>query len=171
MGAHGVDMGSVPENLAGAALQTLLGATTAVCRGNMDSAAWLVADAETSGLAESVLAISPVVVKHILSVPDPTVLEDDPGLLACEFGLACRGGGFPEGSGSVGALCILAAVGRIDPWDPACLFALGFAAAVPLWGAIASTWFAAERLAAAFGESATVATERICMQVAARLAA
>lgn len=168
---HGVNMSSVPENLAGAALQTLLGATTAVCRGQMDSAAWLVADAETSGLAESVLAISPVVVKHILAVPDPAVLEDDPGLLACEFGLACRGGGFPEGSGSVGALCILAAVGRIDPWDPACLFALGFAAAVPLWGAIASTWFAAERLATAFGESSTTATERICMQVAARLAA
>lgn len=163
-------MSSVPENLAGAALQTLLGATTAVCRGQMDSAAWLVADAETSGLAESVLAISPVVVKHILAAPDPTVLDGDPGLLACEFGLACRGR-FPEGSGSVGAMCILAAVGRINPWQPECLFALGFAAAVPLWGAVASTWFAAERFASAYGETSTTAAERICLQIAARLAA
>jgi len=168
---HGVNMSSVPENLAGAALQTLLGATTAVCRGQMDSAAWLVADAETSGLAESVLAISPVVVKHILAVPDPSVLEGDPGILACEFGLACRGGQFPDGSGSVGAMCILAAVGRIDPWEPEYLFALGFTAAIPLWGAIASTWFAAERLAAAYGESSTTAAERICLQIATSLAA
>ena len=162
-------MSPMSEHSAGAALQTLFGATTAVCRNQMDAAAWLVDDAQHAGLAETVLSISPVVVKRLLGVTDPDVIGGDPGLLTCEFGLACRGR-FPEGSGSVGSLCLLAAAGRIDPWDPACVFAIGVDVAVPVWGAVACTWFAAERFAHAVGEDAAIAAERICLQIAAHLA-
>lgn len=162
------DMSSSPENAAGFALQTLFGATTAVCRGEMDAASWLVADAEAAGAAEMVLSISPLVVKKLLGRIDPPLLDGDPGILTCEFGLACRGR-FPEGSGSIGSLCLLAAAGRIDPWKPECVFAIGLAATVPVWGAVASTWFAAERLAAAYGEDPATAAERICLQIAAQL--
>ncbi len=162
-------MSSVSENAAGLALQTLFGATTAVCRGEMDAASWLVADADSSGIAEAVLRVSPLVVKQLLGLIDPPVLVGDPGLLTCEFGLACRGR-FPAGSGSIGSLCLLAAAGRIDPWKPECVFSIGMAVTVPVWGAVACTWFAAERLACAFGQNPATAAERICLQIASQLA-
>ena len=134
----------------------------------MDAATWLVDDAAGSGLGEPVVSISPLITRQLLCRLDPHAFDDDPGLLTCELGLACRGR-FPEGSGSIGSLCLLAAAGRIDPWDPDCVFALGFTPDVPVWGAIASTWFATERVARFHGQEPGAVAERICLQIAASL--
>jgi len=164
------NMATTPDATRGAALQTLLGAAAAVCRGQMDAASWLVDDAADSGLAEPVLAICPTVTRHLLGRVGPHALGEDPGILSCELGLACRGR-FPEGSGSIGSLCLLAAAGRIDPWDPACVFALGFDVVVPVWGAVASAWFATERAATEHGRDPAAVAQRICLQIAASLSA
>jgi hypothetical protein len=149
------------------ALRTLFGATTAVCRGEMDAATWLVDDAAICGLADLIVSISPVATRTLLRLADRNVSSDDPTLLTDELGLACRDR-FPAGAGSIGALCLLAATGRIDPWEPRLVFDLGFADDVPVWGAVASTWFATERAAHEHRRDPVVIAERICLQLASR---
>jgi hypothetical protein len=159
---------AISSTAGGGALRSLLGAAAAVCRGEMDSAAWLVGDAEECGLSSAVLSISPVVVKCLLGGADPAMLAGDLGVLSCEFGLACRGR-FPSGTAMVGAMCLQAAAGRIDPWRPDLVLDLDLDDPVPVWGAVASTWFATEQLALAYGEPAVAASQRICMSIASRL--
>lgn len=131
----------------------------------MDAATWLVEDASVAGLAETIVAIAPVVSRRLLTRVESTDGATD---VVDEFGLAC-GGRFPSGTGSIGALCLLAATGRIDPWDPSLVFALGFDDGVPVWGAIAGTWFAAERAARDAGQEPGAVVQRICLQIAAAL--
>jgi len=150
----------------GAALRSLLGVTTAVCRGEMDDASWLVDDATTCGLADLIVAVSPVATRALLRVAGGAAHVGDPAMLTGELGLACCGR-FPEGAGSIGSLCLLAATGRIDPWDPRLVFALGFSEDVPVWGAVAATWFATERAAHEHGRDPVVVAQRICLQLAA----
>ena len=150
------------------ALQSLFGAAAAVCRGEMDLAEWMISDAGSSGLSSAVLNISPVVVKNLLTLTDPPILGGDAGVLTMEFVVACHGK-FPYGTTTIGTLCLQAAAGQIDPWYPELAFALDLDVTVPVWGAVACTWFAAEQLAYAYGADPATASERICLSIASHI--
>lgn len=143
------------------ALQLLLGATTAVCHNAPADAEILINTTKLSGLETNLLAISPTVIKHLLQ---QTVQTPHIDALNEQFVYACHTK-FPHGTPTAGTLCLLAACGHIEVWNPT-LFFNTFAHPTALWGAIAATWFAINNLAEERNERVEHVSQTLCLTIA-----